>query len=170
PSTTEAEGAQWHVNVAEGEPRTMPFSELVEACTSGSISLDTYIWTDGMDDWKPVTEVEVVMAALGSAPAPEPSAPAAFQATVEAAFQSALGEGPRAPAQDAAAPIAAAASFQAPVDRPSEPRRAAVSKREARGRDLFGIGGAGGGEEEVQTSAPVVPRMMAAPTESTTEN
>src|SRR4029077_13189166 len=95
PSTTEAEGAQWHVNVAEGEPRTMPFSELVEACTSGSISLDTYIWTDGMDDWKPVTEVEVVMAALGSAPAPEPSAPAAFPAPSGGGVHCALGGGPR---------------------------------------------------------------------------
>ena len=161
-AATAEESAQWHINVAEGEPRTMPLSELVEACNSGAIALDTYIWTDGMDDWKPVTEVEAVMAALAGGGQGH-AAPAEFPAPAEPAFQSSIAEEPRAAAFEPAAPLAAAA-FQVPADRPSEPRRAAVAKREARGRDLFG-GGGGGGGEEVQTSAPAVPRMMAGPTD-----
>ncbi len=162
-ATTEADSAQWHVNVADGEPKTMPLSELVEAYSAGTITLETYIWTDGMDDWKPISEVEMVMAALPAAGAPAPELPSAFQAPAEPAFQSSLDEGLRAAAYEPAPPIMAAAfnaPAQVPADRPSEPRRAAVTKREARGRDLFGSRVA---EEEVQTSAPAVPRMMAGP-------
>src|SRR5579862_6011419 len=63
----EAEGAQWHVNVGEGEPRTMTLSELVDAYNSGAVGQDTFIWTDGMDDWKPLSDVEAVVAALHAA-------------------------------------------------------------------------------------------------------
>jgi predicted Zn finger-like uncharacterized protein len=161
PATASAEAdAQWHVNVAEGEPRTMPLSELVEACNSGAISLDTYIWTDGMDDWKPVTEVEAVMAALGGGAGTATSGD--LQPSAEPAFQSSAAEESRGAAYEPGIPLGASA-FQAPADRPSEPRRAAVAKREARGRDLFGTVGAGGAGEEVQTSAPAVPRMLAGP-------
>jgi len=162
-STADVESAQWHVNVAEGEPKTLTLSELVDAYNAGTIALDTYIWTDGMDDWKPVSEVEAVMAAIQAGGAPASEAPSAFQAPAQPAFQSSVDEAPRAAAYEPAAPLMAAA-FNAPApvpaDRPSEPRRAAVTKREARGRDLFGSRVA---EEEVQTSAPAVPQMMAGP-------
>ena len=139
-----AEGdGQWHVNVGEGDPRTMSIGELVEAYNAGTIGQDTFIWTDGMDDWKPLSEVEAVVSALhaGAGAAPVVAEPAYTPAVVVAPDP---------------APIAAMA---APVAVPvaAEPRRAAVAKRDARARDLFG-GGVGG--EEVQTSAPVVPQMM----------
>jgi predicted Zn finger-like uncharacterized protein len=141
-----AEGdGQWHVNVGEGDPRTMSITELVEAYNAGVVGQDTFIWTDGMDDWKPLSEVEAVVSALhaGAGAAPAVAEPAYTPPVVIAPEP---------------APIAAMA---APVAVPvaAEPRRAAVAKRDARGaRDLFG-GGVGG--EEVQTSAPVVPQMMA---------
>lgn len=139
----EADGVQWHVNVGDADPRTMSLAELVEAYNAGTVAQDTFIWTDGMDDWKPLSEVEAVVSALhAGAAAPA----AAFQApAVEPAYA------PPAAAAPASAPMVAAAPVAA------EPRRAAVVKREARARDLFGSGGGG---EEVQTSAPVVPQMM----------
>src|SRR5271170_4884497 len=51
-------------SVGEGEPRTMSIGELVEAYNAGTIAQDTFIWTDGMDDWKPLSEVEAVVSAL----------------------------------------------------------------------------------------------------------
>ena len=41
---------------------TMP--ELVDAYNAGVVTQETFIWTDGMDDWKPLAEVEVVVNAL----------------------------------------------------------------------------------------------------------
>jgi predicted Zn finger-like uncharacterized protein len=144
----EAEGVQWHVNVGEGEPRTMSLAELIEAYNAGSIAQDTFIWTDGMDDWKPLAEVEPVISALhaGHAPAAPPMA-------AEPEYRPPVDEIPYVAPAAAPAPAAVAmAAAEAPV----EPRRAAV-KREARARDLFA---GGGGGEEVQTSAPAHPQMM----------
>jgi predicted Zn finger-like uncharacterized protein len=140
-SAGDADGVQWHVNVGDAEPRTMTLAELVDAYNAGTVAQDTFIWTDGMDDWKPLSEVEAVVSALHVGADGGASAPAA----AEPAY--------RAPAAsvDDAAPAAYAAPQAAP-----EPRRAAV-KREARARDLFGTGVAA---EEVQTSAPAVPQMM----------
>src|ERR1700677_4882952 len=76
----DAEGVQWHVNVGEGEPRTMSLADLIVAYNAGAVAQDTFIWTDGMDDWKPLSDVESVVAALHGAAAP---APAAFQAEAE---------------------------------------------------------------------------------------
>ncbi len=142
-ATAEGDG-QWHVNVGEGEPRTMSISELVDAYNAGVVGQDTFIWTDGMDDWKPLSDVEAVVSAL-HAGAHAPAAQAQ-----EPAYSAPIAPEP-APMVAAAAPVA--------VSMAAEPRRAAVVKREARGaRDLFG-GGVGG--EEIQTSAPVNPQMMA---------
>jgi predicted Zn finger-like uncharacterized protein len=138
--TGDADGVQWHVNVGDAEPRTMSLSELVDAYNAGTIAQDTFIWTDGMDDWKPLSDVEAVVSALHAGSAP---AAAAAPVVQEPAFAA-----PAAPAYAAAA---------APVEPAPEPRRAAVVKRDARARDLFASGGGG---EEVQTSAPAVPQMM----------
>jgi predicted Zn finger-like uncharacterized protein len=55
---------QWHVNVAENDQRTMTLDELVAAYHANVVTQDTYLWTDGMDDWKPMGEVEAAMTAL----------------------------------------------------------------------------------------------------------
>jgi predicted Zn finger-like uncharacterized protein len=149
---SDADGVQWHVNVGDAEPRTMTLGELVEAYNAGTVAQDTFIWTDGMDDWKPLSDVEAVVSALHAgtgAPAAAASAPALEEPSYSPVATSA-GSAPMA----AAAPVAVAMA--------AEPRRAAVVKREARARDLFGGGGGGVGTEEVQTSAPAVPQMMSA--------
>jgi predicted Zn finger-like uncharacterized protein len=146
---TEADGVQWHVNVGEGEPRTMSLAELVEAYNAGSIAQDTFIWTDGMDDWKPLVEVEPVISALHAGHAPAAAPPAA----PEPEYRAPVAEMPYVAPAAAPAPVAMAAP-----EAPAEPRRAAV-KREARARDLFA---SGVGAEEVQTSAPAHPQMMSA--------
>src|SRR5579884_993649 len=58
------DGGEWHVNVAEGDQRTMRLPELVAAYNTGVVTAETFIWADGMDDWKPLGEVEAVVLAL----------------------------------------------------------------------------------------------------------
>jgi len=141
-----ADAAQWHVNVGDNDQRTMTLEELVTAYNASVVTQDTFIWTDGMDDWKPLGEVDAVVSALhehaGHAAAPasvafEPAPPSAAAPAYE----------PPAPAPNPMPAFAAEHAAPAP-----EAKRAAVVKREARSRDLFGtIAG-----EEVQTSAPAV--------------
>ena len=162
---------QWHVNLGEGDPRTMTVRELIEAYNTGVVTHDTFIWTDGMDDWKPLSEVEPVVAALhadAANDAPPPSArdlasigpnvpqverPASVKP--EPAFQSSAVAESIAPGYEAPTAIASFA-MQAQVEAPVEPKRAAV-KREPRARDLFASRVA---SEDVQTSAPVAPQLM----------
>jgi predicted Zn finger-like uncharacterized protein len=143
--------AQWHVNVTDTDQRTMTMAELVDAYNAGVVTQETFIWTDGMDDWKPLAEVEPVVSALhASAGQMAVGTPGAFEPAGAAAYDP--------PAEAAPAYQAAAApAYEAPAP---EPKRAAVQRREARGRDLFATNA---GEEGVQTSAPVVsPGMPAA--------
>jgi predicted Zn finger-like uncharacterized protein len=134
---------QWHVNVSDTDQRSMSLAEVVEAYNSGVITQETFIWTDGMDDWKPLSEVEAVVAALHAS---QPAAAAAPQAAPAPALEAPPVAAP-APSPAFAAPAAAAAQLAAPAP---EPKRAAV-KREARGRDLFGT------TDDVQTSASASP-------------
>jgi predicted Zn finger-like uncharacterized protein len=149
--------AQWHVNLGDNDQRTLTLSELVDAYNAGTVTQETFIWCDGMDDWRPLAEVDVVVNALhasanqiavGTPGAFEPQAPAAYEA------QAAAG-GYDAPAAEAPAYEAPAAAYAAPAP---EPKRAAVAKREARARDLFATNAG----EELHTSAPAAPHTMAA--------
>jgi len=176
------DATQWHVNIAENDQRTMSLAELVDAYNTGVVTQDTFIWTDGMDDWKPLAEVEAVVSALHasanqvaaganmSLPTPgafEPNAVAGYEQAAQAAAYdpgpaaAAYDPGPAAAGLSAAAPgFSAGASAPAggwsPAASPSSPapapeaKRAAVVKREARGRDLFGTHAG----DDVQTSAP----------------
>jgi predicted Zn finger-like uncharacterized protein len=149
--------AQWHVNVTDTDQRTMSMAELVDAYNAGVVTQETFIWTDGMDDWKPLAEVEPVVSALhASAGQMAVGTPGAFETPGPAAYEPAP-----EPAYDPPAPAAyeAPAAFAAPAPAP-EPKRAAVQRREARGRDLFATNA---GEEGVQTSAPAVSAGMPAP-------
>lgn len=143
---------QWHVNVSDTDQRTMTLAELVDAYNASVVTQDTFIWTDGMDDWKPLAEVEAVVSALhASAGQMAVGTPGAFETPGAPPAYEPPPEAP--PAYQAAA----APAYEPPAP---EPKRAAVQRREARGRDLFATNA---GEEGVQTSAPVVsPGMPAA--------
>jgi predicted Zn finger-like uncharacterized protein len=150
---------QWHVNVSETDQRTMSLAELVEAYNASVVTQDTFIWTDGMDDWRPLGEVDAVVAALHAAAAGDGDGAQAAAETGggdaatqafsydAAAYGSSYGQAAQAPVMEAAA-----------AEPAPEPRRAAV-KREARSRDLFGEGGGG---DEVQTSAPSMAHAQSA--------
>jgi predicted Zn finger-like uncharacterized protein len=64
PSAESQDANPWHVNVAENDQRTMTLPELVDAYNTGVVTQDTFIWTEGMEDWKALGEVDVVVSAL----------------------------------------------------------------------------------------------------------
>jgi predicted Zn finger-like uncharacterized protein len=157
-----ADTTQWHVNIGDNDQRTLSLSELVDAYNAGVVTQDTFIWCDGMDDWRPLAEVESVVAALhasanqialGTPGAFEPQGAGAYepQAPAQAAYE------PPAPAYEPPPAYEAPAAAYAAAPSP-EPKRAAVAKREARARDLFATNAG----EELHTSAPAAPQGMAA--------
>jgi predicted Zn finger-like uncharacterized protein len=141
---------QWHVNVSETDQRSMSLAELVDAYNSSVVTQETYIWTDGMDDWKPLGEVDAVVSALHAAAGSAAAAPAETehedQPTQAFSYDQAAAAGYGSSFDDRRAAAAAPEPEPAP-----EPRRAAVAKPRG-GRDLFGESAAG--TDEVQTSAP----------------
>jgi predicted Zn finger-like uncharacterized protein len=163
-----AGGAQWHVNIGDNDQRTMTMPELVDAYNAGVVTQDTFIWTDGMDDWKPLAEVEPVVSALhASASQMAVGTPGAFEtpgldaAAAAAAAPMAAAHISEAPqSMGGGDPYGGGAGYAAAAAAPvaAEPRRAAVAKREARGRDLFATNVG----DEIQTSAPAVPEAMEA--------
>ena len=64
---SQAAGLQFTVDFGEGDQRTMSVPEIVGAYNAGQITQDTYLWADGFADWKPLSEVDEVVAALSPA-------------------------------------------------------------------------------------------------------
>jgi predicted Zn finger-like uncharacterized protein len=156
-----SDATQWHVNVAENDQRTLTLAELVDAYNNSVVTQDTFIWTDGMDDWKPLAEVEAVVAALHASANQIPvGTPGAFEPQAAAGYEQQASVQPspayEPPAYEAPAP--AAYEPQAAYAAPAEPKRAAVAKREARARDLFATNAG----EELHTSAPAATAGMSA--------
>jgi predicted Zn finger-like uncharacterized protein len=152
PAMTGADGdGQYHVNVSDGDQRTMTIAEIVQAYNEGAVNQETYLWTDGMDDWLPLAQVDAIVAALNSAALPPAPAPTG---------------GPDAPTVETRAAVVAAAAAAAPIAAQPEAKRAAVVRREGRAnRDLFGGGGGGdmAAAQDVQTSAPMFATGAAVP-------
>jgi predicted Zn finger-like uncharacterized protein len=133
--------AEWHVSISDNDQRTMSLAELVNAYNTGVVVQDTFVWTEGMQDWKPLGEVDAVVSALHALAgqpaavaaaydyglsAPVAPSPAYEQAGPTQAYEPAAVYGGGFTAQAAVAPGVA-----------QEPKRAAVVRREGRARDLF---------------------------------
>ncbi|MDF3072233.1 MAG: hypothetical protein K0R38_7834 [Polyangiaceae bacterium] len=72
---SQAKGLEFTVDFGEGDQRTMTVAEISQAYNAGQITQDTYLWAEGFADWRPLSEVEEVVAMLGGGAAP--AAPAA---------------------------------------------------------------------------------------------
>ncbi|MDP9036841.1 MAG: zinc-ribbon domain-containing protein, partial [Myxococcota bacterium] len=142
--------SQWHVNVSENDQRTMTLADLVKAYETGVVDVDTFVWTDGMEDWKVLGEVQGLTgipaanaaatgaSRSGGATAPGPALPRHEAPTGAGdAYTSKTAEaGEAQPGPPGEASFSSPMGESAPAATP-EPRRAAVVKREARARDLF---------------------------------
>jgi predicted Zn finger-like uncharacterized protein len=179
-----ADAGAWHVNIAENEQRTMSMAELVDAYNAGVVTQDTFVWTEGMDDWKTLGEVDAVVAALhdgarqatnAAVGADAPSVTSGRESMLQEDGQTSVqppytasavvgygstAEVGRSPYATSAAAFGQGAPVSAEGEKAvrAEPRRAAL-KREGRSRDLFAsradvFGSETSDVQGVQTSAP----------------
>jgi predicted Zn finger-like uncharacterized protein len=97
---SQAAGLQFTVDFGEGDQRTMSVPEIVAAYNASQITQDTYLWADGFADWKPLSEVEEVVAALGSGSAPAATSAAPWASAAASPARTAARTAGRAPAPD----------------------------------------------------------------------
>ncbi len=122
----------WTVNLSDTDQRTMSTQDIVEGWRNGTVTSDAFVWKEGMGDWTAVHEHPDLKPLLGA---------------------------PAAPAEPAPAAVPAAAGAPASVG--GAARLAGKGRSAATGAvDLFGGVDVAGSEEEedVATSAPVVPQ------------
>ena len=114
PPAFSGDDVQWHVNLgADADPRTMTVRELIDAYNTGVVTQETFIWTDGMDDWKPLSDVEAVVAALHADAAGDAAPPSAYGAEPASAYPEPPAAAPESAFQ-ASAPAAEAPAYEAP--------------------------------------------------------
>ncbi len=139
-----ADADLWNVNLSETDSRTMTTAEVIEAFRAGVVTIDAFVWKDGMADWLPIMEC-VELAPLLSSPT-DPPAPVAGQTPLAPAVAAAGAVGGVPMQSGGATPVAA---------------RAASSKAQP-SADLFGGLDAAGSEGEdidIATSARGLPAL-----------
>ncbi len=141
-SDSQAAGLQFTVDFGEGDQRTMSVPEIVAAYNASQITQDTYLWADGFADWKPLAEVEEVVAALNAGGAPAPAAAAPWASAAASPARTAARTAGRAPAPDLFGGIDAAGSEDDVAT--SAPDHASAA-RGGGGGGGGGLGGSAGG-------------------------
>jgi predicted Zn finger-like uncharacterized protein len=97
---SQAKGLEFTVDFGEGDQRTMTVAEIVAAYNASQITQDTYLWADGFADWKPLAEVDEVVAALNAGAAAPAAAPSPFASAAASPARTAARTAGRAPAPD----------------------------------------------------------------------
>jgi predicted Zn finger-like uncharacterized protein len=166
PSGAEADAALdgeatvvWSVNLSDTDSRTMSVEEIVQGYAAGVVTADAFVWKDGMADWVAILDSELApllgggsVENLPSVPAPEPDpAPAGVAPMAAAAGGFPLTtNSPRA-----TMPLFTAPNQATAATRPAATR---AQSQPDNTQDLFGGIDAAGAEEEVATSAPIIPQ------------
>jgi predicted Zn finger-like uncharacterized protein len=128
---------EYSVDFGDNDQRSMSLGDLVAAYNNGTVTTETFVWADGMDDWQPLGQVPAIVDALNGAAAPAP----AYAAPAATPFQP--------PATPAAPPWE-----PKPVESPSAIRAAAkIGGGRGSTSDLFGAYETAGSEQDVTTSA-----------------
>src|SRR5688572_28987087 len=65
PAAAQGAGAEpWTVNLSDTEQRPMTTEEIVSGYHSGTVTVDAFVWKEGMDDWVPLLEQPELRAAI----------------------------------------------------------------------------------------------------------
>jgi predicted Zn finger-like uncharacterized protein len=140
----------WNVNLSDTDSRTMTTAEVIEGFRAGLVTVDAFVWKDGMGDWQPIMDC-VELAPLLSGPT-DPPAPVAGQTPLAPA----VAASPAPAAKVGGMPMLAGAGAAATGG--SAARTATAKAQPA--ADLFGDIDAAGSESEdvdLATSARGVP-------------
>lgn len=137
---------EYSVDYGDNDQRTLPLSEVIAAYNRGEINADTFLWAEGMSDWKPLGEITEVVDALHAASASDAGAAIPIS-TAAASATSSPWDAP------SPSPAPAPAAVKAPRESDAAIARAAARKDASRGptADLFGSFEP---SDEVATSAP----------------
>lgn len=154
---------EWSVNLSETEQLSLSTQQVVEAWGTGQIGPDAYVWRDGMGDWLPIQECAELAPLLSAPPAPAEAPPAESGPADPDASDAA----PKRSTRKSVSPARGTTRSTGRAIQPSgaATRGAAAAARVTRGRaqgapDLFaGVEKAGSDEEEVATSAPILPQV-----------
>ena len=60
-------GASFTVSVSDTDQRTMTMGQIVASYNEGTIDADTFVWSEGMDDWRALKDVDAIVDALHDA-------------------------------------------------------------------------------------------------------
>ncbi|MCC6216619.1 MAG: zinc-ribbon domain-containing protein [Polyangiaceae bacterium] len=63
-----AAAGEYSVDFGDNDQRSLSLADVAAAYRAGQITAETFVWTDGMGDWKPISEVPEILAAVGSSP------------------------------------------------------------------------------------------------------
>jgi predicted Zn finger-like uncharacterized protein len=145
---------EYSVDLGDNDQRTMTMDALVESYNTGVVTAETYVWTEGMDDWLPLGQVPAIVDALHAASNPAAAAPMPEPAPAEPPVSAAINSSEIA----SQGPWEQSASMES-----ASAIRAAAKPGGGRGStaDLFGSFESAGSEADVSTSAP---RATPAPT------
>lgn len=83
----EAVSGEYSVDFGDNDQRSMSAEDIIRACRRGEMSPDMYVWSEGMSDWTPISQVPALASALGG------SVPPAAAAAPRAAARSGTGRG-----------------------------------------------------------------------------
>jgi predicted Zn finger-like uncharacterized protein len=166
------------VSVSDSDQRSMTMADIVKAYNEGQIDAETYCWTEGMDDWQPLKDVDAIVESLHQAAQGEsPAQGAGLDRTVALAGGGGGGYDYAAP-RPAAQPMAAASGdhFGAgTVALASSPYESAAAARPAAssGGGFFAVsapaaspGGGTGKENSAIFSLDMLTAKVGAPTAS----
>ena len=154
-------GEPWTVNVADGDQRTLTIGEIVQLYKAGIIAEDSYCWRDGMGDWLPLKEIDILHGACTARSTIEPDIEAGI-ARPEAYSNGQGDEAPAPAATASATQLSPAPGLSAPTpgpglfgDAPAPAAARRVGGGRAGGADLFGAVAKAGGDDDVMTSVPM---------------
>ena len=124
------------VSVAEDDQRPMAPVEIARAYASGLINLETYVWTDGMEDWLALGEIPALAKLVEKASVPVAAAAKPTAASASASASASAGAGLFAVTPT---PFTAVAAATTPVQIPMATPTPAARRDGVRNRvDLFG--------------------------------
>jgi predicted Zn finger-like uncharacterized protein len=143
-SESAAPPAEWTLNVADGDQRTVGPAEIASLYAEGMINEDTYAWRDGMEDWAPLGQVPELVQILHDAaqaapqPAPAPAPVAAPVAATASPRPTSRTPGPAQVAEAAAPDARLAGGLLGAAAAGGAARAARRADGKARNQDLFG--------------------------------
>ena len=148
----------WHIVVDQDQVGPMNVADVRQRFAAGDIDMESYVWREGFEDWKPLREVDVFADLVTDGPVPSTAEPATTDSYAEGgsqdssrgvdSFAAAAGIATEAMANESGAIAQSAADGQ----EIAQPQEVGPSTDVALGDNLFGTGDAAEAQQPVDVS------------------